>query len=76
MGHRIVGHLKPYGLYEGESLYSIKRGAMQHEYYIEGQDEALVCVSTTARRKSTTNPTPSGNPSLSLWHTLSDSRRK
>jgi len=26
MGQRIIGHLKRYGLFEGESLYSIKRG--------------------------------------------------
>lgn len=37
MGQRVVGHLKRLGLYEGESLYSIKRGAMQHDYFILGR---------------------------------------
>lgn len=37
MGQRVVGHLKRLALYEGESLYSIKRGAMQHDYFIAGK---------------------------------------
>jgi hypothetical protein len=37
MGQRMIGHLKRLGLYEGESLYSIKRGAMQHDYFIAGK---------------------------------------
>lgn len=36
MGSRVVYHLKRLGLYEGESLYSIKRGAMQHDYFVHG----------------------------------------
>jgi hypothetical protein len=36
MEQRVTGHLKRLGLYEGESLYSIKRGAMQHEFYSNG----------------------------------------
>jgi hypothetical protein len=37
MGQRVIGHLKRLGLYDGESLYSIKRGAMQHDYFIAGK---------------------------------------
>jgi hypothetical protein len=37
MGQRVIGHLKRLGLYDGESLYSIKRGAMQHDYFIAGR---------------------------------------
>jgi hypothetical protein len=37
MEQRVVGHLKRLGLYEGESLYSIKRGAMQHDYFVLGR---------------------------------------
>eukprot|EP00878_Enallax_costatus_P003423 GHUV01003634.1.p2 GENE.GHUV01003634.1~~GHUV01003634.1.p2 ORF type:complete len:408 (-),score=155.96 GHUV01003634.1:5007-6095(-) len=36
MGSRLVMHLKRLGLYEGESLYSIKRGAMQNEFFVNG----------------------------------------
>ena len=36
MEQRVVGHLKRLQMYEGESLYSIKRGAMQHEFFING----------------------------------------
>ena len=31
MGAGMVMHLERLGLYEGEPMYSIKRGAMQHE---------------------------------------------
>lgn len=37
MGQRVIGHLKRLGLYEGESLYSIKRGAMQHDFFVAGK---------------------------------------
>jgi hypothetical protein len=37
MEQRVVGHLKRLGLYEGESLYSIKRGAMQHDFFVLGR---------------------------------------
>lgn len=36
MEQRVVWHLKRLQMYEGESLYSIKRGAMQHEFFING----------------------------------------
>ena len=37
MGTRIVAHLRRLGLYDGESLYSVKRGAMQHDYFLLGR---------------------------------------
>jgi hypothetical protein len=51
MGARIKGHLERLGLRTGESLYSLKRGAMQHEYFIVGHNlqaigEAAVLVHT------------------------------
>jgi hypothetical protein len=44
MGQRVIGHLKRLGLYEGESLYSIKRGAMQHDYLIAGRSLQAIGV--------------------------------
>lgn len=46
MGQRIIGHLKRLGLYEGESLYSIKRGAMQHDFFVAGK--SLAAIGTAA----------------------------
>jgi len=37
MTKRIVGHLQRLRLYEGESAYSLKRGSMQHAFWVEGQ---------------------------------------
>jgi hypothetical protein len=34
---RVVGHLKRLGMYAGESVYSLKRGALQHAFYVEGK---------------------------------------
>jgi hypothetical protein len=42
MGQRVIGHLKRLGLYDGESLYSIKRGAMQHDYFIAGRSLQVI----------------------------------
>jgi N-acyl-L-homoserine lactone synthetase len=42
MEQRVIGHLRRLGLYEGESLYSIKRGAMQHDFYINGASLQVV----------------------------------
>jgi hypothetical protein len=39
---RLVGHLQRLGLYEGESAYSLKRGSMQHAFYVGGQTLAAV----------------------------------
>ena len=36
MEQRVIGHLKRLGLYEGETLYSIKRGSMQHDFHVNG----------------------------------------
>uniref|UniRef100_A0A383WP94 Uncharacterized protein n=1 Tax=Tetradesmus obliquus TaxID=3088 RepID=A0A383WP94_TETOB len=36
MEQRVIGHLKRLHLYEGETLYSIKRGAMQHAVHVCG----------------------------------------
>jgi hypothetical protein len=36
MEQRVTGHLRRLGLYEGASLYSIKRSAIQHDFYING----------------------------------------
>lgn len=46
MGQRVIGHLRRLGLYEGESLYSIKRGAMQHDFFVAGQ--SLQAIGTAA----------------------------
>jgi hypothetical protein len=46
MSQRVVGHLQRLGLYDGESLYSIKRGAMQHDYFIAGK--SLQAIGTAA----------------------------
>jgi hypothetical protein len=32
----VIGHLKRLGMYEGETLYSIKRGSMQHAVFVCG----------------------------------------
>lgn len=37
MTHRMVSHLKRLQIYEGESVYSLKRGGMQHAFYVDGQ---------------------------------------
>lgn len=42
MGNRLVQHLQRLGLYAGESLYSIKRGSMQHAYHVEGRSLATI----------------------------------
>ena len=39
---RLVGHLQRRGMYEGESAYSLKRGGMQHAFYVGGQTLAAV----------------------------------
>lgn len=46
MGQRVIGHLRRLGLYEGESLYNIKRGAMQHDFFVAGQ--SLQAIGTAA----------------------------
>ena len=42
MGQRVVYHLKRMGLYEGESLYSIKRGDMQYDYFVLGRSQQAI----------------------------------
>jgi hypothetical protein len=52
MGQRVIGHLKRLGLYEGESLYSIKRGAMQHHYFIAGKSLQAIGAAADIRTLS------------------------
>ena len=42
MGQRVVYHLKRFGLFEGESLYSIKRAAMLHDFFVLGRSQKAI----------------------------------
>ena len=46
MSSRIVEHLQRLGLYTGESVYSVKRGSMQHAFHVQGR--SLVAVGEAA----------------------------